>query len=76
MKKNTHWKKYLFIAVLAAGLLAGVIAYGWTFLVWTIGTVAGVVLGWSLLVRYRPQTLGRLITALFKLRAKFKDPCL
>jgi len=74
MKKSTLWKKYLFIAALAAGLLAGVIAYGWTFLVWTIGAVAGVVLGWSLLVRYRPQTLGRLMTALFKLRAKFKDP--
>jgi len=67
-------KKYLLFSALIAGLLAGSIIFGWIFIVWTVGTITGALLAWSLLVRYWPQPIGSLITAVLKLQTKLQDP--
>jgi len=67
-------KKYLLFSALVAGLLVGIIIFGWIFIVWSVGTITGALLGWSLMVRYWPQPIGRLITAVLKLQTRLRDP--
>ena len=67
-------KKYLLLTIGIAILIAGLVNWGWSFLIWTLASVSGLGLCWSLLVRYSPQSIGVLITGILKLSNRLQDP--
>lgn len=54
--------KIIGAAILAAFLGAGVYFTSWIFLVGFAAVIVGLVLAWSLMVRYKPRSVGRLVT--------------
>ena len=60
--------KIIGVAILAAFLGTGVYFTSWWFLAGFIGFIVGIVLFWSLMVRFKPRSVGQFITFLLGLR--------
>nr|MDT0253817.1 hypothetical protein [Endozoicomonas sp.] len=60
--------KKMIISAVVAGvvLLGGGGLFGWQFPLWLLGIVAFLVLGWSLMVRYKPRQVGSFVHFLVK----------